>query len=56
MQGLIIENVSNLYKIKAEADGKTYDATARGKFKQEGVTPHVGDIVDFDILEDRNEI
>lgn len=56
MQGLIIENVSNLYKIKAEADGKTYDATARGKFKQEGVTPLVGDIVDFDILEDRNEI
>lgn len=54
MQGLIIENVSNLYKIKA--DGKVYDATARGKFKQEGVTPLVGDIVDFDILENRNEI
>lgn len=56
MQGLIIENVSNLYKIKAEADGNIYDATARGKFKQEGVTPLVGDIVDFNILEDRNEI
>lgn len=54
MQGLIIENVSNLYKVKAE--GKTYDATARGKFKQEGVTPLVGDIVDFEVLEDRNEI
>lgn len=56
MQGLIIENVSNLYKIKAEADGNIYDATARGKFKQEGVTPLVGDIVDFEVLEDRNEI
>ena len=54
MQGLIIENISNIYKIKA--NGKIYDATARGKFKQEGVTPLVGDIVDFDVLEDRNEI
>ena len=54
MQGLIIENISNLYKIKA--DGNVYDATARGKFKQEGVTPLVGDIVDFNLLEDRNEI
>ena len=56
MQGLIIENVSNLYKIKSDVDGKIYDATARGKFKQEGVTPLVGDLVDFDVLEDRNEI
>ena len=54
MQGLIIENISNLYKIKA--NGNIYDATARGKFKQEGVTPLVGDIVDFELLEDRNEI
>lgn len=56
MQGLIIENVSNLYKIKADVDGNIYDATARGKFKQEGVTPLVGDIVDFDVLKDKNEI
>ena len=56
MQGIIIENISNLYKIKSKADGKVFDATARGKFKQEGVTPLVGDIVDFEILEDRNEI
>lgn len=54
MQGLIIENISNLYKVKA--DGIIYDATARGKFKQEGVTPLVGDIVDFDLLQDKNEI
>ena len=54
MQGIIIENIANLYKVKA--DGITYDATARGKFKQEGVTPLVGDIVDFDVLQDKNEI
>ena len=54
MQGIIIENISNLYKIKAEE--KVYSATARGKFKQEGVTPLVGDIVEFEELEDKKEI
>lgn len=54
MQGIIIENISNLYKVKAE--GNVYSASARGKFKQEGVTPLVGDIVDFEILEDKKEI
>ena len=53
MQGLIIENISNLYKIKA--NGTVYNAAARGKFKQEGVTPLVGDIVEFDVLKDKNE-
>ena len=32
MHGIIIENISNLYKIKAQ--NKIYEATARGKFKQ----------------------
>lgn len=54
MQGIIIESISNLYKVKAGS--KIFDATARGKFKQEGVTPLVGDMVDFEVLEDKNEI
>lgn len=54
MQGIIIENISNLYKVKA--DGNVYSASARGKFKQEGVTPLVGDIVEFEIIKDKNEI
>ena len=33
MQGLIIENISNLYKIKTKKG--TYEANARGKFKKE---------------------
>jgi len=48
MQGIIIENISNLYKIKS--DGKIYEATAKGKFKQEELTPLVGDNVEFEIL------
>lgn len=54
LQGIIIENISNLYKVKCE--NKIYDATARGRFKQEGLIPLVGDIVDFSILEDKQEI
>ena len=29
MQGLIVENISNMYKVKAE--DKIYESTARGK-------------------------
>ena len=39
MQGLIIENTSNLYKI--EVDEKIYEANARGKIKQENLSPVV---------------
>lgn len=52
MQGLIIENISNLYKIKTE--NKTYEANARGKLKKEEITPVVGDIVEINILEEEN--
>ena len=45
MQGLIVENISNMYKVKAE--DKIYESTARGKFKKEDITPVVGDMVEF---------
>ena len=44
MQGIIIGNISNTYKIKTET--KIYEALARGKFKNEEITPLVGDKVD----------
>ena len=49
MQGLIIENISNLYKIKI--DNKIYEANARGKLKKEEITPVVGDKVEIQILD-----
>lgn len=52
MQGIIIENISNLYRIKSE--NKIYEATARGKFKQNEITPVVGDNVEFEILDEEN--
>lgn len=53
MQGLIIENISNLYKLKTE--NKTYEANARGKLKKEEITPVVGDIVEINILDEENK-
>lgn len=53
MQGRIIENISNLYKIKV--GNKIYEATARGKLKNEEITPVVGDIVQIEITDKQKD-
>lgn len=53
MQGLIIENISNLYRIETEKG--IYEANARGKFKKEEITPVVGDKVEIQILDEENK-
>ena len=50
MQGIIIVNISNTYKIKTNT--KIYEAYARGKFKNEEITPMVGDIVEIQITDE----
>jgi len=50
MQGLIIGNIANLYKIKL--NNKIYNSTARGKFKMNENTPVVGDLVDVQIIDE----
>lgn len=50
MQGLIIGNIANLYKIKV--NDKTYNATARGRFKKDETTPVVGDFVEIQIIDE----
>lgn len=52
MQGIIIENIANLYKvspIKPGTSGELYEATARGRFKKEEISPVVGDFVELEI-------
>ncbi len=51
MQGIIIENISNLYKIKQLDSKEIYIATARGKLKKDDIIPVVGDIVKFEITD-----
>ena len=53
MQGLIIGNIANLYKIKF--NNKIYNATARGRFKKDETTPVVGDLVDIQIINEEKQ-
>ena len=63
MQGLIIENIANLYKIenrekdksKKNSQKEIYEAYARGKFKKEEITPVVGDFVEFEVTDKENK-
>ena len=57
MQGIIIENISNLYRVKVNDDksSEIYEATARGKFKKDEIIPIVGDIVKIDVIEEENK-
>ena len=50
MRGLIIENISNLYKVKTEKG--IYESVARGKFKKDEITPVVGDKVEIENIDD----
>ena len=53
MQGIIIGNISNLYKIETEQG--IYDAYARGKLKNEEITPIVGDKVEIQITDNEKK-
>lgn len=53
MRGLIVENVANIYKI--ELDNQVYEAVARGKLKQDDISPVVGDYVSVEILNDEKK-
>lgn len=56
MQGSIIESISNLYKIAVEEPKKQiYEATARGKFKKEEISPVVGDVVEIEIVDEEKK-
>jgi ribosome biogenesis GTPase len=58
MQGIIIENIANLYRVKliAQEAGTSqmviYEATARGRFKNEDISPVVGDNVKIKIIDE----
>ena len=60
MRGIIVENISNLYKVKiidknCEFEGKIFEANARGKFKKEDLVPVVGDFVECDVVKEDKE-
>ena len=55
MIGLIVKGIGGFYYIKDE-DGNVTQCRARGSFKNEGITPCVGDKVDYEILDDGDGI
>lgn len=50
MQGRIIKGIGGFYNVLLE-DGETVCCKARGRFRNEGVTPMVGDLVEISIPE-----
>lgn len=70
MQGIIIQNIANLYKVTSSQLGtevkinsqkdfskenSIYEAMARGKFKKEEISPIVGDFVEFEVTDEKNK-
>lgn len=53
MQGFITKNISNLYHVKT--DSATYKCSARGKFKNEDITPVVGDTVEIEVINESSK-
>ena len=54
MQGVIIENIANLYKVENNKK-EIYEAYARGKLKKDEITPVVGDFVQFEVTDEENK-
>lgn len=52
-KGIIISNISNLYKV--EVNGIIYDCNARGKFKNNEISPVAGDFVEIEIIDEEKK-
>lgn len=50
-KGIVIKNVTNTYYVKVE--NLVYECVARGKFKQEDITPTVGDNVEIEVIDEK---
>ena len=53
-KGIVISNISNLYKV--ETNEKIYDCNARGKFKNDDISPVAGDFVEIEIMDEEKKI
>ena len=49
-KGIVISNISNLYHVELE-NGQIYYCNARGKLKNDAITPVTGDKVEIDITD-----
>lgn len=53
-KGIIIKALSGFYYVSA--DGVTYECKARGSFRKSGVSPLVGDCVEFEVVGEKSGV
>lgn len=53
LKGIVLSNISNLYKV--EVNDKIYDCAARGKIKNEAISPVAGDIVIIEVQDEEKK-
>ena len=53
-KGIITSNISNLYKV--EINNKIYECNARGKFKNNEISPVAGDLVEIEIINEEKKL
>ena len=53
-KGIITSNISNLYKV--EINNKKYECNARGKFKNNEISPVAGDLVEIEIIDEEKKL
>jgi len=53
LKGTIIKGIGGFYYISTE--NGVYECRARGKFRKEGIKPTVGDIVNINVLDEKNK-
>ncbi len=54
MQGIIVKALSGFYYVKSEE--KIYECKAKGAFRNEGISPLIGDVVAFDTTDETHGI
>ena len=54
MKGILIKAISGFYYVSC--DGNVYECKARGNFRKAGVSPVVGDIVNFSLVDNKHGI
>lgn len=55
LKGIVISNISNLYHIEAE-NGREYSCSARGKIKNDEISPVAGDRVEIEVTDEEKGI
>ncbi len=55
MEGLIVKGIAGFYYVRGN-DNKVIQCKARGHFKNKDIVPYVGDVVDFNMIDDEEGI